>query len=273
MNTKKGYDSSYSGGTISGAKAAVGRVWATPMRTRAYKAATAYLGIPYMGKIPADPGYDDALNAWKEQMKWNQAAGQPSSAAHTDTAAPRHDTVTPVVLIRQVGKDSIDLTKALWLLDGVEKKGWTNDSLDMRSDIAIVTKNHSVVQYIVVHDSDLVKVSNGDLKLPPNMIIHLYNPNAKDPLYIVDGVPASNNSLKDLNPDDIGSIQVLKDQSAVPIYGDKARDGVVLITTKKKTRPQVVGEINANGEKVTVQADSIVTPQGSFHAVNPAARP
>jgi TonB-linked SusC/RagA family outer membrane protein len=53
-----------------------------------------------------------------------------------------------------------------------------------------------------------------------------------DPLYIVDGVQSSN-GLRDINPDDIESIQVLKDAGAAAIYGIQGSNGVVIVTTKK----------------------------------------
>ena len=63
------------------------------------------------------------------------------------------------------------------------------------------------------------------------------------PLYIVDGIPvtsgdvgtgyASNNAMGDINPDDIESINVLKDGAATAIYGSRASNGVILITTKR----------------------------------------
>lgn len=51
------------------------------------------------------------------------------------------------------------------------------------------------------------------------------------PLYVVDGVPTEN--INDINPNDIGSIQVLKDAGAASIYGSRASNGVLIITTKK----------------------------------------
>lgn len=61
-----------------------------------------------------------------------------------------------------------------------------------------------------------------------------------EPLYIVDGVPlnpgkggASSNVLATINPADIVSMDVLKDESATAIYGSRASNGVVIITTKK----------------------------------------
>ena len=62
------------------------------------------------------------------------------------------------------------------------------------------------------------------------------------PLYVVDGMPifsgdiggqASTNGLGDVNPNDIESFEILKDGAATAIYGSRAANGVVLITTKK----------------------------------------
>ncbi|PYP56169.1 MAG: SusC/RagA family TonB-linked outer membrane protein [Gemmatimonadetes bacterium] len=52
-----------------------------------------------------------------------------------------------------------------------------------------------------------------------------------DPLYVVDGIPAA--GVTDLNPNDIASIEVLKDASATAIYGSRGANGVVLVTTKQ----------------------------------------
>lgn len=53
-----------------------------------------------------------------------------------------------------------------------------------------------------------------------------------NPLYIVDGIPV-NNGLNFLNPNDIENIQVFKDAAAAAIYGNRAANGVIYITTKK----------------------------------------
>lgn len=54
-----------------------------------------------------------------------------------------------------------------------------------------------------------------------------------DPLYIIDGTPVQESFANFLNPNDIESIQVLKDASAASIYGSRANNGVVIIQTKK----------------------------------------
>ncbi len=84
-----------------------------------------------------------------------------------------------------------------------------------------------------------------------------------DPLYVVDGMPVNNlppvsasgdqfpsnpnprNPLNSLNPDDIASIEILKDASATAIYGSRGSNGVVLITTKKGSQGKL--KVGYNG--------------------------
>ncbi|HNP32218.1 MAG TPA: SusC/RagA family TonB-linked outer membrane protein [Flavobacterium sp.] len=54
-----------------------------------------------------------------------------------------------------------------------------------------------------------------------------------DPLYVIDGVPLTQAFFRNLNPNDIESVTVLKDASATAIYGNRGGNGVILITTKK----------------------------------------
>jgi iron complex outermembrane receptor protein len=63
---------------------------------------------------------------------------------------------------------------------------------------------------------------------------------SNDPLIVIDGVPIDNNSISGapsplamVNPNDIESMNILKDASAAAIYGNRAANGVILITTKK----------------------------------------
>ena len=67
--------------------------------------------------------------------------------------------------------------------------------------------------------------------------------NNAEPLIVIDGVPVANASINDINPNDIESLEVLKDASASAIYGQRAANGVVLITTKR----------GGFGEKISVQ--------------------
>jgi TonB-linked SusC/RagA family outer membrane protein len=66
---------------------------------------------------------------------------------------------------------------------------------------------------------------------------------SNDPLYVVDGVPVDN--IKFLSPNDITDIQILKDASSAAIYGSRAANGVVLITTKSGTVGEAKISLNA----------------------------
>jgi TonB-linked SusC/RagA family outer membrane protein len=58
------------------------------------------------------------------------------------------------------------------------------------------------------------------------------------PLYIVDGVPLNTNTgLEELNPADVASVTVLRDAASASIYGARAANGVIVITTKKGSGP------------------------------------
>lgn len=76
---------------------------------------------------------------------------------------------------------------------------------------------------------------------------------SNEPLYVIDGIPTSAN-INDFNPNDIESMEVLKDASAVAIYGSRGANGVVLITTKRgKTGKAVVSYDGYYGVKQPVQ--------------------
>jgi TonB-dependent SusC/RagA subfamily outer membrane receptor len=66
----------------------------------------------------------------------------------------------------------------------------------------------------------------------------IVNNRGRNLLYVINGVPVqknSNNPVQNINPNDIESISILKDKSAVSLYGKEGEDGVVLITTKSGT--------------------------------------
>jgi iron complex outermembrane receptor protein len=93
---------------------------------------------------------------------------------------------------------------------------------------------------------------------------------SNDPLIVLDGVPlnpstisGAANPLDLINPNDIESFTVLKDASAAAIYGNRASNGVILITTKKgaKGRPQVNFSTQLSVSKLTKEAPVLSTSQ------------
>ncbi len=57
--------------------------------------------------------------------------------------------------------------------------------------------------------------------------------NNSEPLYIIDGMPTDQNGMESVNPGDIESMEILKDAASGAIYGARAANGVILVTTKK----------------------------------------
>ncbi|MDR2232585.1 MAG: TonB-dependent receptor [Tannerella sp.] len=74
--------------------------------------------------------------------------------------------------------------------------------------------------------------------------------NSADPIYVVDGIPVGTN-INFLNPNDIESLQILKDASASAIYGAQGANGVILVTTKKGQQGQTRLTFNMNQNVVT----------------------
>jgi TonB-dependent SusC/RagA subfamily outer membrane receptor len=66
----------------------------------------------------------------------------------------------------------------------------------------------------------------------------IVNNRGRTPLYVINGVPVqknTNNPIQNINPNDIESINIMKDKSAISLYGKEGEDGVILITTKSGT--------------------------------------
>ncbi|MBS0029006.1 SusC/RagA family TonB-linked outer membrane protein [Chitinophaga sp. 22321] len=99
------------------------------------------------------------------------------------------------------------------------------------------------------------------------------------PLYIVDGVQYEN--IQDINPNDIQSMEVLKDASSTAIYGSRGANGVIMVTTKRGTsgKPKVnvssyvgVSEVNgyprmSNGEEYTALKREANRTTGRWNSV------
>ena len=111
---------------------------------------------------------------------------------------------------------------------------------------------------------------------------------SNDPLYVIDGLPVSNDGisgmsdpLSSINPEDIESFTVLKDASATAIYGSRASNGVIVITTKKGSKtasalPQVAIDFTASANTVAkynklLDADGIRSLIRDFYGPDSAA--
>jgi len=91
---------------------------------------------------------------------------------------------------------------------------------------------------------------------------------SNDPLIVIDGLPSEGMGL--LNPNDIESFTVLKDASATAIYGSRAANGVILITTKKgaKDTPLKVELSAVTSMRTTRNRMEVLTPEEFVDAIN-----
>ncbi len=111
---------------------------------------------------------------------------------------------------------------------------------------------------------------------------------SNDPLIVIDGLPVSNDGisgmsdpLSSINPEDIESFTVLKDASATAIYGSRASNGVIVITTKKGSKtgtafPKIAADFTASVNTIAkyndlLDADGIVKIIRDFYGENSAA--
>lgn len=84
---------------------------------------------------------------------------------------------------------------------------------------------------------------------------------SNNPLFVVDGIPLVSGGIDNFNPNDIESIDVLKDASATAIYGSRGANGVVIVTTKQGKN----GRVNLNFNS-SLRFDNLVDNEEMFSA-------
>lgn len=92
---------------------------------------------------------------------------------------------------------------------------------------------------------------------------------AQSPLFVIDGVPGADISI--IAPDDIATMDVLKDAAATAIYGNRAANGVIMVTTKRATKGQMQVSYNAYAsiDRISKQYEMMdATQLKSFLATN-----
>ncbi|WP_282135543.1 M56 family metallopeptidase [Seonamhaeicola maritimus] len=131
--------------------------------------------------------------------------------------------------------------KARYFIDGKESKENVLESLDPDDieSIDVLKGEHAINKYGLKGKDGVIIITTKTSKSKWNVNTGIKLSNGKNqivgknPLYIIDGKESTVEVSKDLLPDDIEKIEVLKDESAIKKYGDKGKNGVILITTKK----------------------------------------
>ena len=140
----------------------------------------------------------------------------------------------------KLSSDDFTLDQVVVVGDGVQKKA------DLTGSVAIVNaeelkrvSNSNISSMLEGKVAGVQITSDGQPGADPAVRIRgIGSFGSTAPLYVVDGVPMGT-TIRDFSPNDIETIQVLKDASAGAIYGSRAANGVVIITTKsgKKDQP------------------------------------
>jgi len=104
---------------------------------------------------------------------------------------------------------------------------------------------------------------------------------SNSPLYVVDGIPLMTGGIEYINPNDIETIDVLKDASATAIYGSRGANGVVIVTTKQGKAGKTSLNLNLSTTAETLEdrqemfnaADYITFRRWAYYYKNPATYP
>jgi TonB-dependent starch-binding outer membrane protein SusC len=148
---------------------------------------------------------------------------------------------TEVTVNGKADLGTIKLIPELKELDQVVVIGYgTQKKVDLTGSVAVVNTeemkkvSHSNISTMLEGKVSGVQItSDGQPGADPTVRIRgIGSFGSTAPLYVVDGVPMGT-SIRDFSPNDIESLQVLKDASAAAIYGSRAANGVVIITTKQ----------------------------------------
>ena len=142
----------------------------------------------------------------------------------TITMQEDNQEIEQVVVIGYGTQKKVDLTGSVAIVDADEMKKVSNSNIS--------TMLEGKVAGVQI-------TSDGQPGADPSVRIRgIGSFGSTAPLYVIDGVPMGT-TIRDFSPNDIASIQILKDASAAAIYGSRAANGVVIITTKsgKKDQP------------------------------------
>lgn len=104
---------------------------------------------------------------------------------------------------------------------------------------------------------------------------------SNSPLFVVDGIPLMTGGIENINPNDIESIDILKDASATAIYGSRGANGVVIVTTKQGKAGRTTLSVNSSTTLETLQdnqtgfnaAEYIDFRRWAYYYSNPAIFP
>lgn len=147
----------------------------------------------------------------------------------------------------QLQTDDLMLEQVVVVGYGTQKKSDLTGAVSVVDAEALKQVSHSNISSMLEGKVAGVQItSDGQPGADPSVRIRgIGSFGSTAPLYVIDGVPMGT-SIRDFSSNDIETIQVLKDASAAAIYGSRAANGVVIITTKRGQKDQPL-KVDYNG--------------------------
>lgn len=153
------------------------------------------------------------------------------------TLEPKLEEIDPLVVVGYGTQKKSEITGAVATVD-VEQ-------LSQSRSVSLTDKLQGLVAGVTVNSTGQPGVI-GDIKIRGTSFF-----GGNNPLFVIDGILSGDSP--NLNPNDIESVQILKDASAAAIYGNRAANGVIIITTKKGTKgkPRINFSSNTALQEIT----------------------
>jgi len=146
------------------------------------------------------------------------------------------------VKVARFNAKSGDTTNVIVFVDGVQKDKEMINQIDPDdiSEVRVLKGEKAIEQYggiakdgiIIITTKYSEKRGEDDVKVVEKVVVKMSDTDAK-PLYVIDGALQEKVELNDINPKNIESIKVLKGEVALKKFGEKGKNGVILITLKK----------------------------------------
>jgi TonB-linked SusC/RagA family outer membrane protein len=136
----------------------------------------------------------------------------------------------------QMTRTAVSLSEVVVVGYGTQKRSDITGSVTSVPADRLEEKPNTSIAQALQGSMPGVTVTTAGAGAEPSLDIQVRGRNSisasRDPLVVVDGIPY-NGSLSELNPNDVQSIEVLKDASATAIYGTRGSNGVILVTSRK----------------------------------------
>ena len=133
--------------------------------------------------------------------------------------------------------DAIGIDEVVVTAYGTKRKGGLTGSVSVVESEAFDSKPISSFDQMIQGTSPGVQVVTRTGAPGSTALINIRGIGSisagNEPLFVIDGVPVQSNSFTELNPNDIESISILKDAAAASLYGSRASNGVILVTSKR----------------------------------------